>query len=140
MSSPKVVVGFKKGVMLTLAGIFFVLGVLGAFLPGLPATPFLILTSFFLIRTSPSLNAKLRNSRLFGPILTDWEDYGGVRKNVKVKAIVVVAISVGLTIYFGPPILWLRWLIAGLAFVGVLVIYRLPTPVETPSSSEGDAV
>ena len=128
MSSPNLATGFKKIVLLTTAGIFFVLGVLGALLPGLPATPFLLLTSYLLIRTSPRLNARLRQSRLFGPILTDWEDHGGVQRHVKVKAVLVVLCSVAFALYLGPPIPWLRYLVIGLALIGLLVILRLPVP------------
>ena len=126
--------------MLTFAGIFFVLGFLGALLPGLPATPFLLLTSFFLLRASPKLNAKLRRTRMFGPILTDWEDLGGVRTHVKWKAIILVVISVSLTIYFGMEIAWLRWLVAGLALIGVLVICRLPSPKAREELPDRNAV
>ncbi len=128
LSTPNLVTGIKKVVLLTTAGIFFALGFLGALLPGLPATPFLLLTSYLLLRTSPRLNARLRQSRWFGPILTDWEDHGGIQRHVKVKAVLVVICSVALTLYFGPAIPWLRYLVVGLALIGLLVILRLPIP------------
>ena len=119
--------GCKKLVFLSFAGAFFVLGVLGAFLPGLPATPFLLLTSYFLVRSSPRLNAALLRSRLFGPILIDWQVHGGVRRDVKVKAIVVVAIAVMLTIFLSgySPLPTLTMIL--LAAVGITVILRLPS-------------
>ena len=140
MSSFKVAVGFRKVVMMTAAAICFGLAFLGALLPGLPATPFLLLTSFLLLRTSPELNARLRRSKMFGPILTDWEDYGGVRSHIKMKVVVVVFISVSLTMYFGPEIAWLRWLIGVLAVVGILVIGRLPVAKESDELPDSDAV
>lgn len=77
---------------------------------------------------------------MFGPILTDWEDLGGVRSNVKAKAILVVAISVGLTVYFGPAINWLRSLVVILATIGVVVIWRLPVARSPEKLSDGDSV
>jgi hypothetical protein len=140
VSSTDVVTGVKKIVILTFAGLFFVLGFLGALLPGLPATPFLLLTSFLLLRTSPRLNARLRRSRLFGPILTDWEDHGGVRRNVKIKAVLFVLVSVGLTLYFGPQTQGLRYAIVLLALIGITVVLRLPTPSIHESSADSDTV
>tara|TARA_Y100001934_G_C12138733_1_gene671431 strand:- start:243 stop:665 length:423 start_codon:yes stop_codon:yes gene_type:complete len=140
LSPPNVVVGIKKVGLLAMAGICFALGCLGALLPGLPATPFLLLTSFLLLRSSPKLNARLRRSKMFGPILTDWEDLGGVRSNVKAKAILVVAISVGLTVYFGPAINWLRSLVVILATIGVVVIWRLPVARSPEKLPDGDSV
>ena len=119
--------GWKKLVLLSFAGVFFGLGVLGAFLPGLPATPFLLLTSHFLVRSSPRLNAALLRSRLFGPILIDWQVRGGVRLDVKVKAIVVAAIAVMLTIFLSGYSLLPTLTVILLAAVGITVILRLPS-------------
>lgn len=140
MVSFQIAEGLKKVVMMAAAGVFFGLAFLGALLPGLPATPFLLLTSFLLLRTSPRLNAKLRQSRLFGPILTDWEDHGGVRMHIKVKAVIVVIFSVSLTLYFGPAIVWLRWLIAAMAMIGIVVILKLPVTSQSTESADSNPV
>ncbi len=119
--------GWKKLVLLSFAGVFFGLGVLGAFLPGLPATPFLLLTSYFLVRSSPRLNAALLRSRLFGRILIDWQVHGGVRPDVKVKAIVAVVIAVMLTIFLSGYSLLPTLTVILLAAIGITVILRLPS-------------
>ena len=111
---------------LILAGFFFVLGVLGAVLPGLPATPFLLLTSFFLARCSPRLNAALLRSRFVGPILVDWQVHGGVQPHVKMKAILFVVLAVAITIVVSglspAPALG----VVLLAAIGIVVVLRLP--------------
>ena len=117
--------GIRRVVYLVLAAIFFALGAAGVILPGLPTTPFLLLTSFFLLRTSPGLNQRMLDSRLFGPILTDWQERGGVRRHVKVKAIGVVVIAIGLMLWLSPLSQALK-LVAGTAgVIGVLVILSL---------------
>ncbi len=117
----------KRMLLLAGAGVCFVLGVLGALLPVLPATPFLLLTSYLLVRSSPRLNQRLLRSRMFGPILTDWQIHGGVKPHVKVKAIVIVLIAVGLTIWAAgySPIPSIA--VTALAAVGITVIVRVPT-------------
>jgi uncharacterized protein len=121
--------GFRRWLYLALASWFFFLALLGAILPGLPTTPFLLLTSYFLVRTSPRLNAALLRSRFFGPILRDWQQHRGIRPHVKVQALLVVVITLGLTLYFSGLTWPLKGVILGLALIGVLVILRLP---ETP--------
>ena len=116
----------KRVLYLVFAGIFFALGVLGALLPGLPATPFLLLTGFFLARSSPRLHSALLRSRLLGPILVDWQVHGGVQTHVKVKAIILVAAAVAVTIIAADASLIPTLIITSLAAVGIVVILRLP--------------
>jgi len=118
--------GWKKFTFLFLAGLFFVLGLLGILLPGLPTTPFLLLTSYFLVRSSPALNNRLLRSRLFGPLLTDWQVHGGIRTGTRLKAISVVLIAVGTTVWFSERSLIPTLTVLVLAAVGITVILRLP--------------
>ncbi|NIL98187.1 MAG: DUF454 family protein [Planctomycetales bacterium] len=102
------------------------LGVLGVVLPGLPATPFLLLASYLLARSSPRLNEALLRWRLVGPLLRDWQLRGGVDPVVRVRATIVVLLVVATTLYFsGLPTPW-RLGVAAIALVGILVIWRLP--------------
>ena len=120
--------GLRRTGQLLLAGIFFVLGVLGAVLPFLPATPFFLLTSYFLVRSSPRLNSALLRSRFFGPILLDWQRYRSVRRNVKVKVVVIVIATVCGSIYLtsAPP--GPAMSVIALAMIGIIVVLRLPEP------------
>ncbi len=127
------VTGARKVLYLTLAGVFFVLGAAGVILPGLPTTPFLLLTSYFLLRASPELNERLLKSRMFGPILTDWQKRGGVRRHIKVKAIAVVVIVVGLMLWLSPLTFVWKLVVLGVALVGLAVVIRLP---EVPNASK----
>lgn len=117
----------QKVLFLSLAAFFFALGALGAILPGLPATPFLLLTSYFLVRSSPRLNSTLLRSRLFGPILVDWQVHGGIRKHIRIKAVFAVVLAVAITLALCSYSLWLSLVIVSLASVGILVILSLPT-------------
>ena len=125
-SEPPPVTGPKRIVFMVLAGLFFVLGALGAILPVLPTTPFLLLTSYFLARSSPRLNRWLLASRFFGPILKDWQQLGGVRPDVKVKAIMIVLLAVALSLWLTDLSSTLRWIVAATSLMGIGVILRLP--------------
>lgn len=109
------------------AAFFFVLAVVGLVIPGLPTTPFLLLTSYFLARSFPKLNEKLLKSRLFGPILTDWQKRGGVRRDVQIRATSLVLIVVAISLFASQPGLWLSVAIVISAAIGVGVIWQLPT-------------
>ena len=116
----------KRITFIALAGLFLVLGVAGIVLPGLPTTPFLLLTSYFLLRSWPSMNERLLRSRLLGGVLRDWQHHQGVRRHVKVKAIVLVAATVGAGLFFFEMSPLLRGILGCGAVAGLLVIRRLP--------------
>ena len=120
--------GLSRVGRLILAGVFFVLGALGAVLPLLPATPFLLLTSYFLVRSSPRLNAILLQSRFFGPILSDWQVHRGVRKHIKVKAVIIVVITVNVSLYLTGASTGMVLTMIAVAMIGIAVILRLPEP------------
>lgn len=118
--------GVRRIVYLVLAGVFFGLAVLGAVLPLLPTTPFLLLTSFLLVRSSPALNDRLLRSQLFGPLLEDWHRHRAVRPRVKAISIALSIAAVALSaIYANLPPLGLALLVVAAA-IGVVVLIRVP--------------
>ena len=119
--------GWTRPFLLGAALVCFALAILGVFLPVLPTTPFLLLTSYFLVRSSPKLNQRLLESKFFGPILIDWQQRRGVRRAVKVTSIVMVCIAVAATVYFSRDSVTICAVVLGLAAVGIFVILRLPT-------------
>ena len=124
---PKPLSPARRYAYLCAAALFLVLGAAGAILPGLPATPFLLLTSFFLVRTSPRLNDRLLRARLLGSILRDWQQLGGVRRHVKLKAAVFVVLAAAVTLYFSFLPTAAKLFVGLLAAVGIYVIKQLPT-------------
>ncbi|MCO6458925.1 MAG: YbaN family protein [Pirellulaceae bacterium] len=127
VASRSLVRGWRKAAYLTLAAGCFGLGAVGAFLPGLPATPFLLLCSYLLLRSSPRLNAALLRSRLFGPILSDWQLHGGVQRHVKIKAVAAVTLAVAGSVWLSGYAAIPSLVAVSLAGVGIAVILRLPT-------------
>lgn len=65
---------------------FFGLGVLGAFLPVVPTTPFMLLALWAFARSSARFHAWLFHHRLFGPPLQQWVRYRVVPLGVKLVA------------------------------------------------------
>lgn len=103
-----------------------VLALIGAFLPVLPTTPFLLLAMACFVRTSPELNRRLLANRAFGPYLAQWQHDHTVPRTAKRKAYGLVVVSFGLSIWFIDAG-WLR-LALGFIALGLLVfLARLQT-------------
>lgn len=90
---------------LTLGCASLLLGAIGAVLPVLPTTPFVILAAFAFGKSSPRLRAWLLNSRIFGHLIRDWEAYGSIPTRVKVYACLMMGGVFCLSLYFGAPVL-----------------------------------
>lgn len=63
----------KKYIFITLGTISLILGLLGLFTPGLPTTPFILLTGALYAKSSPQLYKRLEENRLTGKYLKRME-------------------------------------------------------------------
>ena len=74
------------------------LAVLGALLPVLPTTVFVLLAAWAFARGSPKLHAALKADPRFGPLLRDWEEHGAIPRTAKIAAVAGMAISLAVII------------------------------------------
>lgn len=126
----QVVRGVRKAAYISLGWVFVVLATLGVILPLLPTTPFLLLASYFFIRSSRRLHGWLLRNRVFGPLIRDWQERGGVRPSVKFTALVVVPFVIGSSIYLGQLSSRLIIVLCVLGAVGMTVVICLPIAKE----------
>ena len=118
--------GARRILYWILASLFFSLAMIGVVLPGVPTTPFLLLMCYFLLRVSPSLHAKAMGWPVVGGPLRDWQDQGGVRRNVKRLAYAMVTLLVGSTLVYSDLSVAIKSVIVCAAIYGICVVARLP--------------
>ncbi|VAW74625.1 Hypothetical protein DUF454, partial [hydrothermal vent metagenome] len=63
---------------------FFSLGAVGAVLPGLPTTVFMLLALWAFSRSSKRFHDWLYHHPLFGPSLQQWHEHQIIPKNAKI--------------------------------------------------------
>jgi uncharacterized membrane protein YbaN (DUF454 family) len=136
---PPMAAGVKRLLYLA-AGLACVgLAYLGVLLPGLPATPWVLLAGYCFARSSSRLERWLKRSPVFGRLLRDWDEHRGIRRPVKVVAVLLVVTVVSLSIAFGALPVWAKWVIGVLAAVGVCVIvFVVPTVRERRPDAKED--
>lgn len=126
---------FRRWAMALLGITCVGIGTVGAFLPGLPTTPFLLLASWCFSKSSRRLDRMLRNSRVLGPFLQDWKQHRAVRVPVRNFACTVILITVATTMLFSGISMLLKMIVLAAALIGLLVVLRLPTIADASSES-----
>lgn len=84
----------KKPLYRALGIVSVLLGIIGAFLPLLPTTPFLILAAWCFARSHPEWEAKLLADPRFGPAIRAWRERKAIPLVAKRAASLLMGISV----------------------------------------------
>lgn len=116
-----------KKSLLTMGGCLAVaLAVLGVFLPLLPTVPLLLLAAACFARSSPRFHQWLLAHPHLGPMVQQYQNGQGIPKNVKIRAIAILWISMSLSILLVGKI-WALLLLASIGSAVTLYLLKLPT-------------
>ena len=112
-----------------LLGSFFVMiGAIGAVVPGLPTTLFLILAAACYIRSSQKLYDWLITNKTFGPYLKDYREGKGMPRNAKILAVSMIVLFVGYAIIFALEGLMLKVFVGLCGMIGIFyIILKVPS-------------
>ena len=81
-------------------GLLFVgVGFIGIIIPGIPTTPFLLLSAWFFSKSSLFLEKWLIDHRIFGPLIQDWKDHKSISRKSKIIAVIVIIPTFAFSIY-----------------------------------------
>lgn len=131
-----VVRGWRRAAHLAAAGGCFFMSFVGLITPGIPTVPFVLATSFFLVRSSPALDDRLRRSRLFGQMVRDWTAYNGMRPSIKRNVVLLTLAIMGGTLVFVDPSAPILIVIGVMGTLGVTMILLTRTvPEDAPDDT-----
>ena len=111
---------------LALGCLFVGLGMVGAVLPLMPTTIFLILAAGCFARSTPRLEAWLLNHPRFGPTLRNWRERGAIGPRAKAMACGGMTLGYGLFLLGARPGPGLALLVA--AVMGGCAAFVLSRP------------
>ena len=100
--------------------ILVAIGVVGIFLPLLPTTIFLILASICFLKSSPKANEWLRNHKVLGGYIDNYQNKTGLTSNAKIANIITIWISISLSVFLLTEELYIRILLLAIA-IGVTI-------------------
>ena len=115
-------------ILLLMAGWLFVsLAIVGAVLPLVPTTPFLLIAAACFYRSSSRFYQWLMNNKLFGKYIRDYKEKKGVPLNVKLVALIFLWASILVSAFILVPILWLQILLIAIAVAVTVHIALIKT-------------
>ena len=88
----------KKSLYLIVGTISLILGIIGIFLPLLPTTPLLLLTSYCLLKSSDRLNEKFMKTKIYKKYVKEFQEKGGM--TLKAKLMLTIPVSLLLLFMF----------------------------------------
>ena len=116
------------------AGMLFLgLGALGAFLPVLPTTPFLLLASFFFARSSPRFDAWFRGTKLYHRYLENFLARRSMTLRGKLCILAVSFAAMGVS-FWKISVWWVRAILAALA---LFELYYFRFRIRTVKAADG---
>jgi uncharacterized membrane protein YbaN (DUF454 family) len=124
---PRATSRIMRAVFLALGVGFVALGFIGAFLPVLPTTPFLILAAACFARSSPRLENWLLQHPRFGSLLRGWRERGAIPVKAKLMALGGMAIGFAGFWFGSHPGLWLMAAVALLMLTGLIYVFSRPS-------------
>ena len=89
----------RRVLFATLGVLFVALAIIGAVVPGLPTTVFVIAASYLFARSSPTCEAWLERNPLLGPSLRRFRETRGMPARSKAVALISMWAGVSVSVY-----------------------------------------
>lgn len=134
VSTPR---GRTRFVWIGFGWFFFGLGLLGAFLPVLPTTPFMILALWAFSNGSQRLRRWLYTHPVFGASLRLWQRHRVIPARAKIAAVGAMTVSLAWMILFS-TLAW-PWIAAAAALMAYGAFYVLTKPSRPPRQEAREA-
>ena len=111
-----------KIIYIFLGTVSLVIGVIAIFIPGLPTTPFLLLTAGLYMRSSPRLYRFIITNKYIGPIIQDFQKKRGMTRITKLRAIGTMWLMIGISVIFLIDSLTIDLIVIAVGVIGTVVM------------------
>ncbi len=116
-----------KWLWIFLGCLFVGLGAIGAVIPGMPTTVFLVLAAACFIRSSQRLYDWLIANKTFGPYLRDYREGKGIPFRAKIVALSMIVIFVSFAVFFAIEVKPIKILVGLIGLIGFLFVsFKVP--------------
>jgi uncharacterized membrane protein YbaN (DUF454 family) len=128
LESIKIIMTFIKTIFICLGTISLCIGALGIIIPGLPATPFFLLTAALYIRSSDKLYHALISNKQIGSYILKFRTDKGMKKGLKLHSVIIMWIMIIASCLFFITSDSLKLFVLVLGIIGTIVmLFFIPT-------------
>ena len=128
----------KRVIYITFGTFSLGLGILGIITPGLPTTVFLLISSFFYVRSSKRMYGWLVNHPRLGKTLREWDEHKSITMRTRRTAL----ISMWTAILISSALMYGRWIIMAIIIsmgaLGTVVLLMVPVRKNDAADKQDD--
>jgi uncharacterized membrane protein YbaN (DUF454 family) len=113
---------------ITLGSISLLIGIIGIVVPGLPTTPFILLSAGFYIRSSDKLYQKLISNQFIGSYIMEYQTQKGMTLKAKITAIGTMWFMITVSTLFFISTFTVKVIVILIGLIGTVVMgFIVPT-------------
>ena len=116
----------KRPLLIAAGFAALLLGAIGAVVPVLPTTPFLLLAAACFAQSSPRWHQWLLENPYTGPMIRDWEERRCISSRTRAVALVTMTVMGGLSITLALESIHFRLGALMLIALGAVTVLRIP--------------
>jgi uncharacterized protein len=117
-----------KILLIVLGTLSLFVGIAGIVVPGLPTTPFILLTAGMYIRSSDKLYQRLIGNKIIGAYIVEYRKRKGMSLRAKISAIGTMWVMIGISCLFFQTAIYIKVLIFSFGLVGsAVMVFFVPT-------------
>ena len=113
---------FLKLLFILLGSLSLAVGALGVIVPGLPTTPFLLLTAALYIRGSDRLYKKLIENKFFGSYIKEFRSKKGMTLKEKIRSLTLMWVMISISCIFLIDSVAYKLFVIGVGILGTIVM------------------
>lgn len=117
-----------KLLLIFIGTVSLILGIIGLFVPGMPTTPFILLTAGCYVKSSDKLYHYLMKNKLVGTYITDFRLKKGLTRKSKIYAICMMWFMIALSCSFFIVPFSSKLIVSVIGVIGTIVMgFIVPT-------------
>lgn len=121
-----------KIILIVLGTLSLGIGIIGIVVPGLPTTPFLLLTAGLYVKSSDRLYQKLISNRYVGSYILEYQANKGMTKRAKLYAIGLMWAMITLSCLLFIHTLSIKLVVVAVGVIGTIVMgFVVPTVISS---------